>query len=131
MSIRNSFLALLAAEPTHGYGLKSLFEASTGGVWPLNAGQVYTTLSRLERDGLVTAEGEPDDRRAWHVTDEGRRALSEWYATPVHDQATRDELVIKVLVSLTVPGVDARDVISYLRGGERFYPIATGDSAGR
>jgi DNA-binding PadR family transcriptional regulator len=37
----------------HGYGLKTEYEAATADVWPLNVGQVYTTLSRLERDGLV------------------------------------------------------------------------------
>ncbi len=100
MSIRNSFLALLASQPAHGYGLKSFFEESTGGAWPLNAGQVYTTLSRLERDGLVEAEGDSDDRRSWHVTEKGRHALADWYDAPVEDRSTRDELVIKVLVAV-------------------------------
>ena len=49
MSVRHSLLAILAEHPTHGYGLKSSFEKSTAGTWPLNVGQVYTTLGRLER----------------------------------------------------------------------------------
>ena len=53
MSVRQSLLALLREGPRYGALLKADFEARTGGVWPLNVGQVYTTLARLERDGLV------------------------------------------------------------------------------
>ena len=102
MIIRNSLLAMLADQPAHGYALKSSFETSTAGVWPLNAGQVYTTLSRMERDGLVSAaEGEEPERRPWQITEAGRSALAAWYRTPVDDRSTRDELVIKVLVALS------------------------------
>lgn len=100
MSIRHSFLALLAGEPTHGYGLKSGFEDRTAGVWPLNAGQVYSTLSRLERDGMVEAHGDDPDRRAWRITARGRRELADWYDTPVEDRSHRDELVMKVLFAI-------------------------------
>lgn len=101
MIIRNSLLAILASQPTHGYALKSSFETRTAGVWPLNAGQVYTTLSRLERDGLVeSAEGDDPERRPWQITDAGLKILASWYETPVDDRSTRDELVIKVLVAL-------------------------------
>lgn len=101
MSVRNSLLAMLATEPTHGYGLKSSFEQSTAGAWPLNVGQVYTTLSRLERDGLVTPhETEDPERHSWQITEAGREALSHWYRSPVDERGTRDELVIKVLVAI-------------------------------
>ncbi|HMX66030.1 MAG TPA: PadR family transcriptional regulator, partial [Microthrixaceae bacterium] len=53
MSVRNGLLALLASNPRHGYELKKELEERTGSLWELNVGQVYTTLSRLERDGLV------------------------------------------------------------------------------
>ena len=67
--MRNVFLALLARSPAHGYELKQAFEAATGGIWPeLNAGQIYTTLGRLERDGLVRRGGDPGDARAVLVT---------------------------------------------------------------
>ena len=101
MSVRNSLLAMLATEPTHGYGLKSSFEQSTAGAWPLNVGQVYTTLSRLERDGLVVPHNTDDpDRHSWQITEAGEEALSEWYRSPVDERGTRDELVIKVLVAI-------------------------------
>ncbi|WP_238455294.1 PadR family transcriptional regulator [Micromonospora sp. ATA51] len=53
MSIRHGLLALLERGQMYGYQLRAAFEESTGSTWPLNIGQVYTTLSRLERDGLV------------------------------------------------------------------------------
>ncbi|MDH4147522.1 MAG: PadR family transcriptional regulator, partial [Acidimicrobiia bacterium] len=53
MSIRHGLLALLSEGPKYGAQLRTEFEERTGATWPLNVGQVYTTLSRLERDGLV------------------------------------------------------------------------------
>ena len=66
MSVRFGLLALLDEAPSHGYHLKTAFERRTGGSWPLNIGQVYTTIQRLERDGLVesTARRRRDDRSA-------------------------------------------------------------------
>jgi DNA-binding PadR family transcriptional regulator len=108
MSIRHSLLALLADRPTHGYGLKTEFEASTAGAWPLNVGQVYTTLNRLERDGLVEPVGVGEgDRQDWRITDGGRKALAEWYATPEsEDPPARDALTLKVLLAASAGEVD-------------------------
>ena len=61
----------------HGYQLRAAFEESTGGTWPLNIGQVYTTLSRLERDGLVAA-AEQDGQATYRITDAGRRTVTDW-----------------------------------------------------
>ena len=74
MSIRHGLLALLERGPSHGYQLRAEFDAATGATWPLNVGQVYTTLDRLERDGLVAQDGEPDadGRIAYRITDAGR-----------------------------------------------------------
>ena len=68
----------------YGYQLRAEFEARTGATWPLNVGQVYTTLSRLERDGLVEPAGEDDDGHA-RLPDHRRRAGRgrAWFATPV------------------------------------------------
>lgn len=116
MIIRHSLLAMLAGQPAHGYALKSNFESSTAGVWPLNAGQVYTTLSRLERDGLVASvDGDDPERRAWQITPAGLDTLAAWYETPVDDRATRDELVIKVLVALAAGERDMRRVLQIQR----------------
>ena len=58
MSVRHALLAFLSEGPKYGLQLRQEFEESTGQVWPLNVGQVYTTLQRLERDELI----ESDDR---------------------------------------------------------------------
>ncbi|MEM7355897.1 MAG: PadR family transcriptional regulator [Acidobacteriota bacterium] len=116
MSIRHGLLAILADRPAHGYGLKSSFEDNTAGAWPLNVGQVYTTLGRLQRDGLVEPAGHEEGRRqAWQITDGGREALAGWYASAVDDQPSRDELTIKVLLAVADPATDARQVLQRQR----------------
>ena len=118
MSIKHGLLALLEREPMYGYQLKNEFEASTGSTWPLNIGQVYTTLSRLERDGLVEPAGEPDEegRVIYQLTDAGHAELTGWFATPVAaSDRPRDELAIKVSLALTTPGVDVQQVVQSQR----------------
>lgn len=113
MSVRHALLALLREGPKYGFRLRQEFEARTGEVWPLNVGQVYTTIQRLERDGLVESDGEEEGpQKRFRITSAGDAELTEWLRTPP-DQAAppRDELVIKVLVALTLPGVDVRDVL--------------------
>lgn len=104
MSVKYALLALLDREPRHGYGLKGEFEARFGQTWPLNIGQVYTTLARLERAGLVApepAEGGDGERRAWRITAAGRAELAEWFLDPVpRGGLARDELLVKVVAAL-------------------------------
>lgn len=114
MSVRHALLALLTEGPTFGLRLQQEFESRTGEVWPLNVGQVYTTLQRLERDGLVESDddGGEGPQKDFRITAEGRRELAEWMETPPDaDTPPRHELVIKVLVALRVPGVDVHQVI--------------------
>lgn len=114
MSVKHALLALLSGGPKYGLQLRDEFEAGTGEVWPLNVGQVYTTLQRLERDGLVEAEGDAPDgpQRSFRITDDGVDALHEWLGPPVEvSQPPRDELVMKVLVAARVPGVDVVDLV--------------------
>src|SRR3954451_841020 len=118
MSIRHGLLALLERGPSHGYQLRAEFDAATGATWPLNVGQVYTTLDRLERDGLVAQDGDPDPdgRIAYRITDEGRRELTSWFASPVTRQgAPRDELAIKLALAVTTPGVGVVSVVQTQR----------------
>jgi DNA-binding PadR family transcriptional regulator len=118
MSIRHGLLALLERGPSHGYSLRAEFDAATGATWPLNVGQVYTTLDRLERDGLVAQEGEPDadGRIAYRITDDGRRELTSWFRSPVSAKsAPRDELSIKLALAVTTPGVDVLGVVQTQR----------------
>jgi DNA-binding PadR family transcriptional regulator len=118
MSVRHALLALLSEGPKYGLQLREEFEARTGEVWPLNVGQVYTTLQRLERDGLVDSDDAGDDgpQRRFRITDHGAEELDGWLRTPPDLGAPpRDELVIKVLVATRLPGVDVHDVIQVHR----------------
>jgi DNA-binding PadR family transcriptional regulator len=114
MSVRHALLALLSEGPKYGLQLRQQFEERTGDVWPLNVGQVYTTLQRLERDALIESEGEGEigPQKSYRLTADGSAELDAWLRTPP-DQSSppRDELVIKVLVASRVPGVDVHDVI--------------------
>jgi DNA-binding PadR family transcriptional regulator len=113
MSVRHAMLALLSEGPKYGLQLREEFEARTGEVWPLNVGQVYTTLQRLERDGLVESDGADEGpQKVFRVTAAGEQELSGWLRTPPDlSSPPRDELVIKVLIALRVPGTDVHDVI--------------------
>ena len=117
MSVKFGLLALLADGPRYGYQLRTDFEARTGGTWPVNVGQVYTTVERLERDALVAAEGtNADGRTVYAITDAGRAALDEWFSTPVADtERPRDELAVKLLMAAATPGVDIATVVQRQR----------------
>ncbi|MFC7485864.1 PadR family transcriptional regulator [Knoellia sp. CPCC 206453] len=113
MSVKQGLMALLAEGPMYGAQLRVEFEERTGGTWPLNVGQVYTTLNRLERDGLVEATGEADGegRISYRLTDAGRAEVRTWWTTPVdRDTTPRNELTIKLALAVTVPGVDVQAV---------------------
>jgi DNA-binding PadR family transcriptional regulator len=114
MSIRHALLALLSEGPKYGLKLREEFEERTGEVWPLNVGQVYTTLQRLERDGLVESdENGPDSpQKGFRITATGQKELATWLRTPPDlSSPPRDELVMKVLVAVRLPGADVREVI--------------------
>lgn len=117
MSVRHALLALLRDGPKYGLQLRQEFEAGTGDVWPLNVGQVYTTLQRLERDGLVDSEdGDDGPQRAYRLTDAGDVELDRWLHTPPDmSPPPRDELVIKVLVALRLADVDVGELVQVHR----------------
>ncbi|HEX8860153.1 MAG TPA: PadR family transcriptional regulator [Actinomycetes bacterium] len=116
MSVRHSLLALLERGPMHGYGLKSEFEAATGQLWPLNDGQVYTTLTRLERDGLVEADTETDGQRSYRLTGAGHEELDDWFSRAVRrDLVPRQELAIKLIFAVRSPSADVHQVIQRQR----------------
>jgi len=117
VSVRHALLALLSEGPKYGLQLREEFEANTGQVWPLNVGQVYTTLQRLERDGMVAAVGDHEEQetspqKAYRITEAGTAELSQWLRVPP-DLSTppRDDLVMKVLIAVRVPGTDLSEVI--------------------
>lgn len=118
MSVRHAMLALLSERPRFGLQLQQEFESRTGNVWPLNVGQVYTTLQRLERDGLIACEeGEAKGhQKDYRLTSAGHRELADWLQTPPElEPPPRDELVIKVLVALRVPNIDVHKLLQVHR----------------
>jgi DNA-binding PadR family transcriptional regulator len=119
VSIRHALLAFLSEGPKYGLQLRQEFEESTGEVWPLNVGQVYTTLQRLERDELIESDDRGDDagpQKVFRITAAGQKELETWLSTPPDmTEPPRDELVIKVLAAIRVPGVSVQDVIQVHR----------------
>jgi len=113
MTVRQSLLAMLDEGPKYGAQLRAEFEQRTGATWPLNVGQVYTTLARLERDGLVVSDGEDDaGHGTYRITEQGSRAVAVWFAQPVErDAPQRDELAIKLALAVMVPGLDVRALV--------------------
>jgi DNA-binding PadR family transcriptional regulator len=118
MSVRQAMLALLSNRPTFGLQLQQEFESGTGHVWPLNVGQVYTTLQRLERDGLIEpVDGEvKGPQKEYRLTAAGQSELTTWLHTPPElEPPPRDELVIKLLVALKVPHIDPHELLQIHR----------------
>lgn len=120
MAVREGLLSLLQPGPRYGYQLKTEFESVTGGVWRLNVGQVYTTLDRLERDGLVSVEAvaavDAKAQKQYALTAAGREELgSWWHAVPAEDPPPRDELMLKVLMAIESGRDRAMEVITRQR----------------
>lgn len=117
MSVRQSLLAILEQGPCYGYQLRHEFDRRTGSTWPLNVGQIYNTLERLERDGMVARGGADEHGHVyWHITPAGSSEVTEWLSSPVsRTTATRDELAVKLAVAATLPGIDVTAVIDAQR----------------
>ena len=115
MSVRHSLLAILEQGPCYGYQLRQEFNRRTGEAWPLNVGQVYTTLDRLERDGLVTQAGaDAEGHVVYAIPPAGSAAAQEWLAAPIA-RVDRDELAMKLAVASTLPGADPAAIIAAQR----------------
>lgn len=103
--VQLAMLALLSQQPRHGYELRDLFEAAVGGHWALNPGQIYTSLDRLSRDGLVVEEGMEKgggpDKRLWTLTESGYVEVLAWFRSAVpRDYRLRDEFYLKLMLAL-------------------------------
>ncbi|GAA3037582.1 PadR family transcriptional regulator [Microbacterium dextranolyticum] len=113
MSVRQSLLAILDQGPCYGYQLRAEFDRRTGSAWPLNVGQIYNTLDRLERDGLVEkGETDAEGHVYWKITADGAAEARGWLQRPVaRADAARDELVLKITVAATLPGIDVAEIV--------------------
>ena len=109
MSVALSLLAMLCDEPRYGFQLRAEFDRRTGARWPLNVGQVYKTLDRLERDGLAvrSTETDADGHVFYDVTSSGRERVQRWLTSAdAPAEPARNDLAIKLAVALTLPGTD-------------------------
>jgi DNA-binding PadR family transcriptional regulator len=118
MSLKFGILGLLAEQPLHAYAVKARFEDLLGGSWEVNIGQVYTTLQRLERDGLVEpAEPRGDrGRLPYRLTEVGSKALATWLAEPESEpQQLREEIYLKLLLAARVADGDLPTLLARQR----------------
>lgn len=117
MSVRLSLLAILDRGACYGSQLRAEYERRTGA--RVNVGQVYTTLERLERDGLVTGAGVDDEARVlWEPTEAGRNEVRTWLSTPSLAEG-RDDVALKVALAVTLPGADIGGILSAQRAAVR------------
>lgn len=117
--LRFTLLTLLAERPHHGYELKQRLEELFAGTWSVFIAQIYSTLSRLERDGLVTCEVVPQaglpDRKVYTVTQRGEEELVRWLDEPAPGTvAVKDEVYMKVIGHLR-RGSDPRVLLAQQR----------------
>jgi DNA-binding PadR family transcriptional regulator len=100
--LKFALLGLLTHDPKHGYDLKNELEQALGGHWEINFGQIYTTLARMERDGLLEVVDEDRDgrgKKTYRLTDQGRKELTAWLEEPVEKpRQLRDEFFIKMVI---------------------------------
>ena len=121
MSVRHAILALLAQRPRHGYDLRAAFEAVAGGQenWEVKPAQVYTTLTRLEKSGLVTEQAVEQDagpeKRIYAITLAGQSTLQEWFTEGARPEHQRDPFFLKLMLALVSRAVDPYGLINTQR----------------
>jgi DNA-binding PadR family transcriptional regulator len=121
--VRLPLLALLARGPAHGYELKQDLEQLLGSAYPQpNVGQIYVTLGRLEKSGLIEGEdveqSSRPNKKVYHLTDAGREALSAWFEETEAEPRVRDEFFMKLALA---PRTRLADPIALINKQRRQY----------
>ena len=116
--MRNALLALLAAGTAYGYELKQAIDSLFKAVWPpINIGQIYSTLQRLERDGLVVSKTVEQEKRpsrnVYQITDAGRQVLEEWFSAPATGPRLRDDFFVKLVLAKSSGTADPIELIRH------------------
>jgi len=115
LSLKYGVLGLLTEGPLHGYEVKNRFEAMLGGTWEVNIGQIYTTLQRLERDGLVRPAGPRGDRgkQTYELSDEGRHAVEGWLdEAESGPQTLHEDIYVKLLLAVRLANGDLKSLLA-------------------
>jgi len=133
-AVRHALMALLSEEPAHGYELKQAVEAEFGQLWPpVNVGQVYKTLGRLEADGLVrsvnVAQASRPDKRVFELTPRGRDELRAWIDAPAPAVRVKDEFFTKLVLAARAKLADPVALIDLQRKAHRGQLRAVGELA--
>ncbi len=121
MSVRHAVLGLLAQRPRHGYELRAAFEAVVGGEenWDVKPAQIYTTLSRMEKAGLVAEQSVEQDtgpeKRIYGITPAGYQMLQEWFTEGTAPDHQRDEFFVKLMLGLVSGAADPYQLIQIQR----------------
>ncbi len=120
MSVKHAVLALLHQSPGYGYQLHGLLAETLGEPWSINTGQVYGTLSRLERDGLVLTSykntGGDDDRTVYTLTENGKEELFRWFQEPIsRADRLKDSFYAKLVLSCLSEAASPADVLQSQR----------------
>ncbi|MGX1884007.1 PadR family transcriptional regulator [Streptomyces sp. NPDC055287] len=121
--MRLPLLALLARGPAHGYELKQGLEQLLGAAYPQpNVGQIYVTLGRLEKSGLIEgeeiAQSNRPNKKIYRLTDAGREALHVWFEDPTDEPRVRDEFFMKLALA---PASGMADQITLINKQRRQY----------
>lgn len=113
--IKEGLLGLIALQPMHGYDLKTALDRLFGRTTPVNVGQVYTAIAKLERDGLVRAErvarADRSELKVFHLTENGSAELQRWFREPVEKVALRDEFFLKLTLARRSGQADAGQIL--------------------
>lgn len=112
MSVKHAILALVYHTSRHGYDIKTSFEKMVHQQWRLNAGQIYTTLDRLVRDGLVEPLNEESkERKEYKITNKGKDELHQWLLQPVERSLMKDAFYFKLLCAKEIDFNNQRDML--------------------
>lgn len=121
--MRLPLLALLARGPAHGYELKQGLEQLLGSAYPQpNVGQIYVTLGRLEKQGLIEGEdieqSSRPNKKVYRLTATGQDELRAWFDRPEDEPRVRDDFFMKLALA---PRTGVADQIALINKQRRQY----------
>jgi DNA-binding PadR family transcriptional regulator len=126
-------LAMLAKEPSHGYELRARLRGALGPLGEgMNAGQIYVTLTRLEKAGLATSErteglADRPERKMYGLTPAGQQRVADWLAEVSWPKPDLAEFHLKLVAAaaagladpISIVDAQRRELLRRLRGAQR------------
>src|SRR3954449_5150005 len=119
MAIGTTFLGLLEGGPRHGYDLKRAYDERFGADRPLSYGQVYATLARLLKNGLVEVDGVEagagPERKRYAITDAGVTDVERWLSEPEKPEPYLQSVLYSKVVLALLTGRSAHELLDTQR----------------